>query len=157
MQMISEAMLRDLKRGCWMYDCYKCRNAKHGAEECGDADSCENCQQDCACRTCDEGSNWAWACPVKPLTLEEVQELEESAIAWVEKRDGIVHCMPAVWVKRGKMYTRRLRIPAYYEGRFEQEVEEEQLVTADYGKTWRCWKDKPDKDTAVSAEWEKEK
>lgn len=152
MPMISEAMLRDLKRGCWMYDCYKCRNAKHGAEECGDADSWQECQQDCACRTCDEGSNWAWACPVKPLTLEEVQGLEDGAIAWVETRDGIVRCMPAVWVKRGKTYTRKVRMALLQSN--EEWVEEEHLVTADYGKTWRCWKDKPDKDTAGSAVWE---
>ena len=155
MPMISEAMLRDLKRGCWMYDCYKCRHVKYYEKECGNEVNvnCKECRKDCACRTCDEGSNWAWDCPVKPLTLEEVQELEDGGIAWVETRDGIVHCMPAMWVKRGKMYTRRLNIPAYVEGRFAQEVEEEQLVTADYGKTWRCWKENPEREAREAAAW----
>jgi hypothetical protein len=35
-------------------------------------------------------------------------------------------------------------------------VEEEILKPEDYGKTWRCWKDKPDKDATGSAEWEME-
>lgn len=69
--MISEAMLRDLKRACWMYDCYKCRHVKkYGAKECGDAESCDECQQDCACRTCDEGSNWEWD-NSKPVETED--------------------------------------------------------------------------------------
>lgn len=57
------AQLRDMKRACFHYDCYKCKHQKKTEEEmevCRQAEECEHCRAACACRSCEEGSNWEW-------------------------------------------------------------------------------------------------
>lgn len=57
------AQLRDMKRACFMYDCYKCKHQKKTAEEmevCRQVEECERCRAACPCRSCEEGSNWEW-------------------------------------------------------------------------------------------------
>ena len=60
---ITEAQLRDMKRACFQYGCYKCKHRKMTEEEmevCRQAEECEHCRAACACRSCKDGSNWEW-------------------------------------------------------------------------------------------------
>lgn len=64
MAIVSERQLRDMKRACFMYDCYKCRHQKKTEEEmanCMDKVDCGKCLFPCPCRTCEDGSNWEYA------------------------------------------------------------------------------------------------
>ena len=134
---ISDAMLRDMKRACWMYDCYKCRHAKYGEEAAHcmeDVDDCHECTWDCACRTCDEGSNCEWSVDKVPLSTSEIDQLNENSAVWVEVKDGSLRCTPARWIQLGKISARVVRgINGW---------EETVLGQNDYGKTWRCWREK---------------
>lgn len=57
------AQLRDMKRACFQYSCYKCKHQKQTEEEmevCRQVEACEHCRAACPCRSCEEGSNWEW-------------------------------------------------------------------------------------------------
>jgi hypothetical protein len=61
---VSEAQYQEMKRACYIYDCYKCKHQKIGEKEvpCLDSDySCETCKYDCPCKSCRKGSNWEWS------------------------------------------------------------------------------------------------
>ena len=150
MQSIPDAMLRDMKRACFQYDCYKCRHRKETAEEmepCREILECEHCRIPCPCRTCDEGSSWEWEpdC-TKPLTWDEVQDLKEIDCVWIETRSGRRVEAQSWQAKRANITLRRYGGPP--------DPEYDILLTCgNYGKEWRCWREEPTKEESEAAAW----
>lgn len=76
----------------------------------------------------------------KPLTVEELQE---DTVCWYEERnDNIV----PVEIVRCTSF-----IGMYFIG-WDVRIEEKKW---EYGKTWRCWAEKPTEEERKAAEWEK--
>lgn len=76
----------------------------------------------------------------KPLSLEELSY--ETDMYWVENEDG---CFPVLlWDK------------SYCFSSFSQFGTEQDAVmnNDDYGKTWRCWAEKPTEEERKVAEWQ---
>lgn len=147
---ISDAMLCDMKRACWMYDCYKCRHAKYGEEAAHcmeDVDNCHECTRDCACRTCDEGSNWEWKSDKEhPLTWDEVLEVKDEDVLCIETRGGRYGAVKASRIRKKHMAMRNVGDALNPGGIIL-------LSHANYGTEWRCWREQPDCETAKDAAW----
>ena len=77
--------------------------------------------------------------PQKPLTLEELSD--ETDMYWVENEDG---CFPVL------LWDKSYCFSTFSQFGTEQDVE---LNNDDYGKTWRCWAEKPTEEERKAAEW----
>lgn len=76
----------------------------------------------------------------KPLALEELSY--EAEMYWVENEDG---CFPVLLWDKSYCYS------SFSQFGTEQDAF---LNNVDYGKTWRCWAEKPTEEERKAAGWE---
>lgn len=80
----------------------------------------------------------------KPLTVEEVRALQE--FAWLEWRnDNRIAPMVPSGIERDT--ATNVEYFTFWDDGY--------AVMSNYGKTWRCWADRPTEEERKAAEWEK--
>lgn len=118
------------------------REAWYVCEVCkSDSPTVWGCDYETAVKLATEAALRRYTPPQKPMSFEAV--LTTDAELWMEERnDG------AVWACRCFFNGLDKRITAQYIASYPQELD-----YADYGRTWRCWFQRPTKEQMEAATW----
>ena len=87
----------------------------------------------------------------KPLTVEELMEMPGSV--WYENDTVIAPMMVSNQKSFSVLYLKDVVFGLYRSAGFNCFGSLE-LPVSDYGKTWRCWAEKPTAEERMAAEWE---
>ena len=85
--------------------------------------------------------------PIKPL---EINELRPGDVVWLEERDKCVCCVHLDYWSPQSWRENNLSIPIEF---FRQDSAKFYFVP-NYGKKWRCWRERPTCFECMAAEWE---
>ena len=88
----------------------------------------------------------------KPLTVEEVMETPCSV--WYENNTVIAPMMVSNRESFSVLYLKDV-VFGWYRSSCVDCFASVELPVSDYGKTWRCWAEKPTDEERQAAEWEK--
>lgn len=88
--------------------------------------------------------------PQKPLTVEELMEIPGSV--WYENDTAIAPMMVSNQKSFSVLYLKDVVFGLYRSSAFDSFASLE-LPILDYGKTWRCWAEKPTEEERRAAEW----
>lgn len=89
--------------------------------------------------------------PQKPLTVEELMEIPGSV--WFENDTAIAPMMVSKKISFSDLCIKDVVFGLYRRNAFNSFTFLE-LTVSEYGKTWRCWKEKPTEEERKAAEWE---
>lgn len=87
--------------------------------------------------------------PQKPLELDE---LRPGDVVWMEEREkGVYYCIRLDYWSRSTLRDLRHRTIPIEKFRLDGSI----LYSVDqYGKKWRCWRERPTYDECTTADWE---
>ena len=87
--------------------------------------------------------------PQKPL---EFDELRPGDVVWMEEREkGVYYCIRLDYWSRSTLHDLRHRTIPIEKFRLDGSI----LCSVDqYGKKWRCWRERPTYDECAAATWE---
>lgn len=88
----------------------------------------------------------------KPLTVEELMKIPGSV--WYENDIAIAPMMVSNQKSFSHLYLKDV-VFGWYRSPCVDCFASIELPVSDYGKTWRCWKEKPSEAERKAAEWEK--